>query len=122
MSLKKIVLGTQGAHGKINVWQSEALTAFLAEHVKDVNVVYSKDFGYAPMENGVPNWDKAYMIKYADRLDPKAHSNPDTSTARVVEMSPLAEAYVKSLGLTPIEAVRKERSELKKLEAKKLAR
>ena len=82
---KKIVIGFVKNGGKVAVWQSEALEEFMTAHAKDINVVYSKEFG---------------------------------KNAKELKLSPLAQAYVSTLGLTPFEAVRKERAELKK-QAKK---
>ena len=117
---KKIVIGFVKNGGKVAVWQSEALEEFMTAHAKDINVVYSKEFGYASCDQktGLADWDHRYMVDWDDRLNPEAHAKEFGKNAKELKLSPLAQAYVSTLGLTPFEAVRKERAELKK-QAKK---
>ena len=112
---KKIVIGVIRANGNAVVWQSEALDAFMDAHRADINVVYSKELGYAPYDpkTGKADWEQRYMVHYADRFDPKAHASTSLG-AKEYTLSPLAQAYVDTLGLSPIEAIRKERKDLEK--------
>lgn len=113
---KKIVIGVIKKGGRAEVWQSESLDAFMDAHRADINVVYSKELGYAPYDasTGVADWDRRYTVEYAERFDPKVHAANVGKNAKEYTLSPLAQAYVDTLGLSPIEAIRKERKDLEK--------
>lgn len=118
---KKIVIGVVSGNGTVNVWTngSEEVNALRESLRSQINVVYTKEFGYQTYDakTGILGATK-YMVTYGDRFDPRAHEAALKSGVggKQYAISDMAKSFMDRFGMSEIEAVRKEQAEIKKFE------